>query len=768
MLPDVPEFLAPSTDHLHSGFPTIEDPITPHPKVLYEGASINQVESMVAIISFIQSEHLSGAGTDRLLSLIGLHLPAKNNFFQSSHELFKTLGNRSKPNVFYFCSLCLGSRASSSDVCDTCKGDKKTVHSFLHFPLEPQIAKLYNRPGFVQDIQYKRTRVKLNKDNVEDIYDSKCYQDAEKDYLSEIYNISFMCNTDGLQIFESSLMSMWVFYLVVNELPPHKRFLTENMLVAGIWVSSSKPHPNIFLQPIYKDMQTLKSGIMVKFFDDPTEHKIVGKLLCDTMDSPARALFLNMKTHSGFYSCFKCYLKGVNNAESGGVTVFPFEKDVPLRNLEDHVNHVNYAVQEKVIYKKDLMNTPECSGVKGPTLLFYLLDNMFEATAIDSMHCVYLGCMRQILNLMFDSDYQNEPFSVHSKISVVNSLIKNVHVPHFLERTPQGVDKLVHWKASELRTFMFYICLIVLHGVLRPDYFEHLVLFVHGVALLNTSSISDSDIETSTRLLTKFVEQFQSLYGLRHMSSNIHLLLHLPLTVRLLGPLCIISCFKFEDLNGRVLNLIHGTRHAGLQVCSNLSALTDMPLIIHNLENESVKKFCLQMRYKWLSVNVSQKISESLYCVGDFFPVSDNNIWIVHELVQSQVGFDPAEDFISLFHRLMKDRILYSSSFYQRNASISSYAKYYKDNTVEYGHIQTFVRVRHPSGDEKFYAVVKRFQATNAFPTNDTTVQHVFEVHPPHICTDVIDVKDLVIVLFKATSSGSVYISATLNMFELE
>jgi len=764
MFPDLPDILTEPQTEWNETITASDLGTNQNDSSLYDDARITRVESAVAIISFIQSEHLSGAGTARLLSLIGLHLPEKNNFFKTSNELFGVLGNNDMPpNIFHFCSLCLKSRASSSDLCDSCSSDKKTIHYFIQFPLEPQIKKMYMRPGFLEDIQYKKTRVKVDRDNYEDVYDGKCYQEAEKDFLADSNNISFMWNTDGVQVFVSSLMSMWVYYLIINELPPHKRFLTENMLIAGIWCSSAKPHPNIFLQPIYNDLQTLQNGIFVKFFNDFTEHKVICKLLCGTMDSPARSTFLNMKSHSGFYSCFMCLCKGVKNKESGGVTVFPFEENFPQRTLEEYCDHVKYAVENRVVYNKALLNDDQCCGIKGPTLLFYMLCNMFLSTAIDPMHCVYLGVMRQMLNLMTSSDYSEEPFSVYDKISTINSRIKKVKVPHFVERLPQGVDKLVHWKASELRNFMFYICLLVFNGVLKPEYFDHLKLFVRGVALLNKSSVSKDDIRESNNLLREFVKKFQILYGLRHMSYNLHLLLHLPSCVEQLGVLWAIGCFWFEDMNGRVLNLIHGTRHIGLQVCTNLAVLTGLPLLVHKLKNESVRRFCLQMRYKWLNVKISEKICERVFCVGNLYPIGDDNLWIVRELVQSHVVSDPEECSISIFHRLLKKRILFTSASYKQCVSVSSYVQYNFANTTLYGNIQAFVKIQEVSGDVHFYAVVNRFQETEAFET-----QHLLQVRPPHVQTDIVHVNDVVMVLFMGDFKEGTYISVPLNNFELE
>lgn len=50
------------------------------------------------------------------------------------------------------------------------------------------------------------------------------------------------------------------------------------------------------------------------------------------------------------------------------------------------------------------------------------------------------------------------------------------------------------------------------------------------------------------------------------MTANMHGLLHLPDTVRRLGPLWVHSCFPFEAANGVILELFHGTQSSEKQV----------------------------------------------------------------------------------------------------------------------------------------------------------------------------------------------------------
>ena len=44
---------------------------------------------------------------------------------------------------------------------------------------------------------------------------------------------------------------MWPFVFVANELPPEERFKPENLILGGLWGDVNKPHPNVFLLPMY-------------------------------------------------------------------------------------------------------------------------------------------------------------------------------------------------------------------------------------------------------------------------------------------------------------------------------------------------------------------------------------------------------------------------------------------------------------------------------------------------------------------------------------
>ncbi len=59
---------------------------------------------------------------------------------------------------------------------------------------------------------------------IRDIYDGAAYR-KHSTFLNNPANISFTLNTDGVSLYRSSSISIWPVWLVVNELPPRKRYV---------------------------------------------------------------------------------------------------------------------------------------------------------------------------------------------------------------------------------------------------------------------------------------------------------------------------------------------------------------------------------------------------------------------------------------------------------------------------------------------------------------------------------------------------------------
>lgn len=58
-----------------------------------------------------------------------------------------------------------------------------------------------------------------------DISGGKKYMEM-KDFVSD-GNLTLVANTDGVQLFKSSSVSMWPVWIIINELPPGMRYVTQ-------------------------------------------------------------------------------------------------------------------------------------------------------------------------------------------------------------------------------------------------------------------------------------------------------------------------------------------------------------------------------------------------------------------------------------------------------------------------------------------------------------------------------------------------------------
>ena len=85
----------------------------------------------------------------------------------------------------------------------------------------------------MQDInQYKKYYSSRKDDNIQDILDGQLYKERfsngffkDENANSSELHISLQMNTDGVSLFHSSSFSICPVYFVINELPPHLRYV---------------------------------------------------------------------------------------------------------------------------------------------------------------------------------------------------------------------------------------------------------------------------------------------------------------------------------------------------------------------------------------------------------------------------------------------------------------------------------------------------------------------------------------------------------------
>ena len=554
---------------------------------LYPGAQVTIGAVMVLLTLYAIKYDLTGEAITHLLQFISLLLPS-GNILPDTLRKFKTFFNKLDGPVIlhHYCAFCLSYVDKKAATCPNtaCMKELSSQHAkayFIEIPVVYQLSEFFSRNGFYSDIQYRFHRTKKHPENVEEIYDGALYKklSGKGGLLSCPDNVSFLMNTDGVPVFKSSKVSIWPLYLVINELNYSKRMAYENMIFAGLWFGEKKPAMWTFLKPHSHSFAALEKGVYV---NSPERGQFLckGILLACTCDLPARCLLCNGMQYNGENGCWKCLQPGqtVKTGVRGHSRAFPYREDDPKGPIRtsDNVKDNGFEAARR---QKQGLNRYVVNGVKGPSWLSLLRHfDLVRGMGIDYMHGVLLGVQKLLLSLWFSPAFSKEHFSISSKVEKVDERLNQISPTFEVKRLPRSISEhLKYWKASELLSFLLFYGLPTLYGLLPDNYFSHYSLFVNAIFLLLQESISEADLQEADRLLDGFCKSFSNLYQLRFYTLNVHQLLHLVDDVRDLGPLYTHSCFAFEDKNGFLLKLIHGTQFIDSQIISAVSITQKLP-----------------------------------------------------------------------------------------------------------------------------------------------------------------------------------------------
>ena len=577
-------------------------------------------------------------------------------------------------------------------------------------------------------MQHRFTRIKQHPNNIEDIYDGRLYKEHSRPggLLSSPSNISLFWYTDGIPLFKSSSMSLWPLYFTINELPYKKRMLKENTLIAGLWFGESKPCMGTFLKPFDTTLKTLGNGFDAVLYDG-RHVNVKAILLGGTCDMPAKGQVLNMVQFNGFYGCPKCLQPGETVPSGNGHThAYPYDRhnpSGPARTIEGFRDAAEKAYEQ----------SERVEGINGPSWFLYLTD-VVRGTALDYMHQVLLGVTRKLTHLWFDSQHHREGYSLSKSLKAVNDRFMEIKPPNFISRPPTSLYKLKFWKASEFRSWLFYYSAPVLFGFLPSIYYQHHLLLIEAIYILNSESISPADIDRCDRIFEHYCFLFATLYGIHNMSINTHSILHLTDVVRDLGPLYIYSCFPYESLNGDIKNLFHGTQAVDKQVANAVGILIKLPVFV-NTVNERVSPATIFLKKLRGSAQVDgihvEKFNFDI--LGSMKQKKLNH----DELVSLRQYVNAASDKALYFLRFSRGRRIFSSFMYKRQfVRNSSVVAFRQQERTHFGQVQFYFQypedcmcLELPCTCLNYYAVVKQFDSSDLKLAEDdltgVTVKHI-------------------------------------------
>jgi hypothetical protein len=241
---------------------------------------------------------------------------------ETKYMLFKILRVNVSPSFFLECPKCLTieyelkvNDHDNQEKYFTCSRCKDTVlirsakPSFVMFPIAELLADILKK----NDHKLIFPNNNQTSQNISDTWDGLLHK---KVLQKEGKFLSLICNTDGVQKYNSTKFSLYPLLVTVSNLPKNIRFRTENVLCAGFFYGK-KINMDKFLEKFIMDLRKLNATGGIQLSNG--KYKVF--CLGSTVDSVAKPKLMKISQFNGFYSCPQCLIRGVRINKA---TKFPY------------------------------------------------------------------------------------------------------------------------------------------------------------------------------------------------------------------------------------------------------------------------------------------------------------------------------------------------------------------------------------------------------------------------------------------------------------
>lgn len=200
-------------------------------------------------------------------------------------------------------------------------------------------------------------------------------------------------------------------------------------------------------------------------------------------------------------------------------------------------------------------------------LLKLPIDMVEQFPVADSLHLIHLGIMKRLLTGWKVGNFGNLKTKWCARdIDHVNLFLSkcNLHLlrnrPSEIHRAVRTLDCIAYWKATEFRTFLHYLSIIILQEVLPVDAYQHFLSLFCGVTICYSPSYKHL-LRLTNEMFGHFVENYKQFYGADYITSNVHNLLHVADEVERFGPLPTFDAYPFENKLYLIKNMLrHGDK----------------------------------------------------------------------------------------------------------------------------------------------------------------------------------------------------------------
>lgn len=153
--------------------------------------------------------------------------------------------------------------------------------------------------------------------------------------------------------------------------------------------------------------------------------------------------------------------------------------------------------------------------------------------ALDSMHLLYLGAMKNLLEKLLA--LKKHPARLKSdKVKILRTIMESVSsdIPCEFQRKIYDIDQISKWKATQFRFFLLYIGFLAFKDVLSPNKYRHFLSLYVACRMLNNSNNALRDVNYAQELLRAFFKLLPSEYGDDSQLLSMHNLIHVTDDVR--------------------------------------------------------------------------------------------------------------------------------------------------------------------------------------------------------------------------------------------
>lgn len=97
-------------------------------------------------------------------------------------------------------------------------------------------------------------------------------------------------------------------------------------------------------------------------------------------------------------------------------------------------------------------------GFKAPSPLLRLPSfDIVSGIGIDAMHCIFLGVVKQLVGLWFDSKHSGQSWYCGTNVAKVDQRLTRIKPPNVITRVPRSIQRhLKFWKG---KCNLDYVCI---------------------------------------------------------------------------------------------------------------------------------------------------------------------------------------------------------------------------------------------------------------------------------------------------------------------